>query len=78
MCGWEHKGTSFYLCRDCDCTWSVRERSDLVLSEVIDALNLGWRTRAPTPEIDITKDQDVECATCPYLWLVNRPAGKPN
>jgi hypothetical protein len=78
MLGWEDMGSSFYLCRDCDCTWNVCERSDLILSEVIAALNLGWRNRAPAPAIDITKDHDPECASYPYIWLVNRPVGKPN
>jgi hypothetical protein len=78
MLGWEDRGSSFSLCRDCDCRWNVGERSDLILSEVIAALNLGWRNRAPAPETDITKDHDAERASCPSIRLVNRPVGEPN
>ena len=78
MLGWERIGSSFYLCRDCDSTWSVCERSDLVLSDVIAALNLGLQNRALTPDSDITKHHDADSPTCPYIWLVNRPVGQPN
>jgi hypothetical protein len=78
MLGWEHMGTSFYLCRDCACTWSVCERSELMLSEVIAALNLGWGSRATTNDIDIAKDRDAAYHGCPSIWLVNRPVDKPN
>ena len=67
MCGWEHKGSSFYLCRNCERTWSVSERSDLIA-----ALNLCVRNRAPTLDIDVTKDRDAACSSCPYMVATAR------
>jgi hypothetical protein len=75
MCGWEHKGSSFYLCRNCECTWAVSERSDWILSDVIAALNLGWQSLGRPHDVAISKDA---ANGCPPSWFVNHPLGKPS